>query len=403
MTKKRRRPLRGGMALVIVVAAMAVAAILGYAMLSGAALQSDVADSAAKAAQADALAESGVSLAMYYLQNPNNAPTLKNGFWPGASGITLNSATAANQSINVTITGPTGTTSQPIYSITSTGVVSSPTEPTLTRTVVASVQVNLAYQIMTAVGSNSAITILTGAQIKNTGSPPIAIETAGLLTIPLGVTVTGNVLAGSRSILGTVTGAILGGPSSSPAPTAANVNHYLTYTYQNATYNAHQLANSTLNTDPGATFDATNPAKVFYYVGNGTATSGLTVAGNVTVHGTLIVQKGTLFAQSPNNVITPTSGFPAVVADQYLQINGAGAGLTINGTVWLGQGITGHGLTATSAINITGALLTDTAALNALYLGGLKVTYDSTLSSAPALTSTGAVPQSLRMLSWSNQ
>ena len=264
-------------------------------------------------------------------------------------------------------------------------------------------QVNLAYQILTAVGSNSGITILTGASIKNISSPPIAIETAGLLTIPLGVTVTGNVLANSRSILGVVTGAILGGPSSSPAPTAANVNHYLTYTYQNATYNAHQLASATLSSDPGATADATNPAKIFYYLGNGTATSGLTITGNVTVHGTLIVQKGTLFAQGANNVVNPTSGFPAVVADQYLQINGASAGLTLNGTAWLGQGITGHGLTSTSSIKITGALLTDTAALNAAYLGGLTVTYDPTLSSAPALTSTGAVPQSLRMLSWSNQ
>ena len=60
---------RQGMALVMVITVVAVAAVMGYAMLANNTLQSRVGSNAKLGAQADSLAESGIQIAMYKLQN----------------------------------------------------------------------------------------------------------------------------------------------------------------------------------------------------------------------------------------------------------------------------------------------------------------------------------------------
>src|SRR5271156_3838177 len=71
-TAPRRR--RRGMALVLVVAVLAVAAVLGYAMLSANTLQAEISSNLMNAAGAEYVAESGVNVGMYYLQWPASAP-----------------------------------------------------------------------------------------------------------------------------------------------------------------------------------------------------------------------------------------------------------------------------------------------------------------------------------------
>ena len=67
---------RRGVALVLVVAAVALTAVFAYAMLSGAMVQSRTSGNTSRYQAADSLAESGINLAMYYLQNPTQAPSL---------------------------------------------------------------------------------------------------------------------------------------------------------------------------------------------------------------------------------------------------------------------------------------------------------------------------------------
>ena len=71
----------------MVIAVVAVASMLGYVMLAGATLQSRASSNQNKRASADYLAESGLNIAMYYLQKPENAPSLNaSGYWAGMSG-----------------------------------------------------------------------------------------------------------------------------------------------------------------------------------------------------------------------------------------------------------------------------------------------------------------------------
>src|SRR5205823_4412594 len=85
----RQRVVRG-MALLLVIAVIALAAVLGYAMLSGATLQNRAGANQVRLAGADYLAESGMNIAMYYLQNPDKAPGYPSfggvGYWTGTGG-----------------------------------------------------------------------------------------------------------------------------------------------------------------------------------------------------------------------------------------------------------------------------------------------------------------------------
>src|SRR3954470_11641193 len=71
---KRILQKRTGLALVLVIAVLAFAAVIGFAMLSSASMQAQTTLNSNLALSADALADSGVDLASYYLINPTKAP-----------------------------------------------------------------------------------------------------------------------------------------------------------------------------------------------------------------------------------------------------------------------------------------------------------------------------------------
>src|SRR5688500_14628068 len=58
---------RRGAAMLLVLSVLAVAAVLGYAMLSIASIQRQLESNARRGPEAEGLAESGVNLAIYYL------------------------------------------------------------------------------------------------------------------------------------------------------------------------------------------------------------------------------------------------------------------------------------------------------------------------------------------------
>ena len=59
-----------GFALLVVVAVVALASVLGFVMLSSATLQNRASANQGRLTSADYLAESGLNIAMYYLQYP---------------------------------------------------------------------------------------------------------------------------------------------------------------------------------------------------------------------------------------------------------------------------------------------------------------------------------------------
>src|SRR3954471_13689300 len=78
---------RTGLALVLVISVLAFAAIIGFVMLSTASMQAQTTLNSSLALTADALADSGVDLACYYLQNPVKAPKAVpvGGFYDGGT------------------------------------------------------------------------------------------------------------------------------------------------------------------------------------------------------------------------------------------------------------------------------------------------------------------------------
>jgi hypothetical protein len=108
-------PPRRGVALILVMGVILVAAVLGYAMLSHASLTQQVSANASQSAAAQGMAESGVNLAIYYLQNPEKwkeYPTAypdtekydRDGkYWTGTKGQFVDFGSPSIGSVKVTV------------------------------------------------------------------------------------------------------------------------------------------------------------------------------------------------------------------------------------------------------------------------------------------------------------
>jgi hypothetical protein len=385
-TKQRR-----GIALVLVIVAMAIVSTLGFAILSAASLQSSESESVLQSAQADELAESGVVVAMYYLQHPSNAPSLVNGVWPGATNMTITSGASGTATVAVTASG-----SQ--YAVQSTGNRTGGTMGSQSRSLAAVVNVSRTFTVNQALASNSNLTVPAGFVVTSGVSGVPAIATTGTLTVQSLAVVTGALSATTVSNQSTPA-TTQPAPTSSIVPTTAQVNHYSTYTYNGTTYSATTISGSTISaTTLGPT--ASNPAGVYL------ASSNLAVKGSVTINGTLVVQGGTLTVSGLLNTVTPKSGFPALVVDNTLQMSGIGSAMTANGVVWLGQGMSADSLhlTMASVLTVNGALLMNSAGFTMPSGGSVpytaQVTYNALTTSAAGLTSAVGTPQQVQVVSW---
>src|ERR1700722_15676170 len=147
MKHRASRKFRSGMALAAVLAVLAAVTILGLAILSNAALEAQIGRNQSQMARVDYLAESGVNLALYYLQYPGKAPagSLNTaGYWPGTTGITID--TGVTGTVNVAVTAPSANT----YQIVSQSFSGDSTP--LSRTITAVAKVNYNDAINYAVG-----------------------------------------------------------------------------------------------------------------------------------------------------------------------------------------------------------------------------------------------------------
>ncbi len=218
--RKRVKHIRDGLALVLVLAAIALAAVLGFAMLSGAALQTRTTSNAANSAAADYLGESGINIAMYYLQYPEQAPSLNgSGYWAGTGG----DLAVGSGWVNVTVTRDAS--NNYTYEIVSIGKMGNSLTQ-ITRTKQARVYVRYEYKLKYATGVNGSTNFYTNTSISGD------VLCNGDVTVQKTVTITGSCYCktGTTVALGT---APAGGYKSVPtgaigAPTNADVNMYTT-------------------------------------------------------------------------------------------------------------------------------------------------------------------------------
>jgi Tfp pilus assembly protein PilX len=371
-----------GLALLLVIIVLAVASTLGMAMLSSGSLQANISSSAIKAAQADALAESGVQIAMYYLQNPTCAPA---GFPAGS--LTTSIGAGAPGTVTVSATPVPNQTSQ--YTVTAIASAGADATATIQRSVTAVVKVNQIYQFNAAAGFNSQITIPSGMTINGNGSAAYECNAAGgtpMVTQSIGSTVEGNV--------------VIAASNSTAAPTAAQIASYASYTDVSGQSGTAQLltpgslSNTTLNSTSAA-----NPDGVFIVNGNLTLKNTVTINGSLIVNGSLTLSSGATVKVNTN--ATACDGIPALVVTGTVTMGGPGTTkLTVQGLTWLGGNITvsGGGNSADN-ITITGAMLMDQGAIQSVYKGKINVTYNSTWAAAPNLAPPNT-PVNLKIATW---
>src|SRR5688572_17227136 len=110
-----------GFALMMVVAVVAIASVLGFVMLTSASMQGRAGSNHTKMMSADYQAESGLNIAMYYLQQPGHAPSQSaDGYWGGFNAdYTLPNGMPCNVSVAVT----RDATDPWTYDVTSTAAV----------------------------------------------------------------------------------------------------------------------------------------------------------------------------------------------------------------------------------------------------------------------------------------
>jgi hypothetical protein len=378
---------RRGLALILVIGAIALGAVLGYAMLATASLQSHVTHNLCESAETDALAESGLNLAIYYLQNPYYAPQLVNGYWPGTGGpIALGSGVDGQIDVGVT-RDPINTW---LYAITSSG----------------------------RSGSGAAgLSRATSAQVylQSEFRTPYAAVFSTDVTLPVNSSITGNVFGANNVSLrspftlnGTVyaRGSTTGSPYS-PLPAQrmylpvnlAEIRDYRTYdangdgimeTALSVTADTTVAAGTTLGPTAG------NPSGVRYYGGN------LTLNSNVVVNGTLVV-KGTLTIAGTNvRVHRLQAGLPAVLVEGTLFMsNSTNTDLTVEGLCWVG-GKVDAGLFNRPRLIVQGSLLVNGSNPVFYRTPGATVTLTNVPENAyaPDLTEKGRTVLAVKVLSW---
>ena len=385
------------MALLLVVAVVAMAAVLGFALLSGATLQTRAAGNANHAAQADYLAESGINLAVHYLQHPEKAPSLNaGGYWSGTGGDLAIGSEGA-MAINVSVARDA--TDVWTYEINSTGKVGPAGERQITRTGFSRATVVSEYQLKYATAATAALTLyprttITGDVLSNNG-----------VTLKVGAQVTGNALTPLLSLdVG-----YLNPPANPPvpsntvgAPAVGDVNKYATYAYQGGTGTADTIpagVTSLPNVLAPMVPSAANTANVWVSEGN------MTLNNNVVIPGTLVV-KGNLTINGLGIVITPKAGMPGVIVTNTLQVNQPKKVATISGVVYVGVTLKSNGVPLlpadASILNINGGLLLGGAVtpITNNYNVVTNVKLDPNFSKAPDLSTTGRVPVGVNLVRW---
>jgi Tfp pilus assembly protein PilX len=383
---------RRGFSLMMVTAVIAVASVMGIAILSSSALQAEASSNQDQATRADGLAESGIAVGLYYLQNLNDStkcpmPVLAN---PGGvytkTGQGLGAAVAGTFDLTVTRVASNR------YTVSSTGKATG-AQGTVQRTLTATVEVNYFPYALTATNASTLFTSTLPAVTANGGTMVFGdVYSNGPLTV--NATVTGNIFGGNGLLGGlikAITGIVV-----TLVPTTANVNHYPSYYYNNVKYTPPTI---TLASQIPAQPTASNPAGVYICAGN------LDLTGNAKINGTVVLtSSGSLRVSGTGNQITPIAGYPALVADGDITFRASNSTLDLLGLTYIGGKVTRSSSYTGNKLNVTGGLLyggTSTISLDANI--AVQIKYDRAKASIPDLVSGGnPQPSSVTVTAWKN-
>jgi hypothetical protein len=375
-------PKKNAFALLMVLFLITITAILGVTYLASASLKRASSLNMVSLARAKYLAECGLQHAMYVCRNN------------------------PSQLVGTSAAHPTG----PYNADATTDTYAFYGTPTPTV---------LGQWTLTGVGTCGTVSQTSSVTVNRTGGTDFTnnqgLMSAGSITVPSCVNITGNLIdSGSVTNKGYVNGVIsytgtftasTGTTTKTPVKLSSasiptmNWNNYKQYKVYSTTYNAQQLANSTLQ--PGVfpnnnCITAANPAGIAYY------TIGIMYT-NFTFQGTIVIN-GDLYIDGINISITPVTGFPALVVTGNIYVVDNST-FTANGLVYAAQGMTPYIInTAVSQTTINGAFVSGTRGYNSTLLGSHQIVYSAAKCKLydPTGATSDAASASLQITSWND-
>jgi hypothetical protein len=407
-------PPRCGVALMLVMSVIIVAAVLGYAMLSHASLTQQVSANSSHSAAAQGMAESGVNLAIYYLQNPEKSTDYpatypdterydrEGKYWQGTSGQFVDFGSPSIGSVKVTVKR-TNPLIRWQYDVVALG--RSPGS-TLERTVNATVYLDSAYKFEHAAQFTNDVTLTGATKIGVSGQTVGDVYSNGGLIMRTGGFVWGRGYRRkntssptSPSLLWADAGLV---PKVVPLP--AEIRSYQTYQYPSVqTNNGPMLTGVTeMGSLLGIPVEKHGPttgnaAGIYYVPGN------LKLKAGTEIDGTLIVQ-GNVSVEGTNVWIHSRNGFPALIVTGNLTFsNLLLSQMTVDGVAYVGGRVDAGGLIPT--FNVNGALLV--AGANPIFasspLAKLNIIRDPSKVNVPDFAEVGRTPTSVKVLGWQGQ
>lgn len=337
--------------MILVLMVVASASLMGWAVVASASIGSQISSSIQTSLQRKYLAESGLELAIYYLQHPSASPvTPINGPWgnihyPGENGIRLSPMPGT---IDVTVTNVSNGT----FQIVSTGTLEG-----VSQTITAEVFLNK-YKTFTHAANFS-------------GDAKLASN----ITINGGVLALGSIVKNSASVIGDVvtgpTASSLIGQTFSDFPVSMTT--YLPYYFVDGKrYKAKKIAGSNVIVSLLDTDLVNNPYNVWYTDQN------VTFSLVTVVNGTIIASKNANLTVAGNLTVNAKANLPAVVTEGDLIISGNLRNATFNGPTYVGKKIKGNGITTGSRMVVNGVFMTPTKnSLLESFNGTVNLTYDA--------------------------
>ncbi len=361
MSKRPRPkiPRRRGMALLMVMIVLSTCVIMSYALLQAAVLESAVSREGKCSAAAEYLAESGLQIGAYFLQQPYQSPHIsEDGFWTGTGNnpYRIGDGTVAIAIARAPLLDANGATiwiGNPAvaaldfdsYDITATASI---VDGTRTVTHTATARVRVRRDVFT---SNSTLNFNGTVELSgNNLSLAVQAQAAGTVTLkpPLNLTL---LTAPSVIKQGNIALPIIYSSTPLYLPTNRTVNHYLAYEYNGRRYYGQKLNRSTL-WFAWYSSSSNNPLGVFW------TDDDLDIRGMATINGTLVVMGGNLTISGGWNSVNQSSDLPAIVCDGDIILK-RNSGITVNSRpVYVGGQIRGDGseTSGNSSLNISGAL-----------------------------------------------
>lgn len=353
-----------GIAMVLVLVVVAAVSVMAYGLLASASTGTQIASASTLRLQRQYLAESGLNLAYYYLQNPDASPVSRvygdwgNVHYPGEQNITLGQmpGTLSISVINV---------ANGVFKIESIATLQGDTHR-------ASASIKLDKYRTFDRGAHFLTNVTLGNRISISG---------GLSTL-------GNLTLGASAVTGLLTasnGPSLGGtvaPANEVSDYPISMNYYLPYYFKDGKrYTAKRLTNGFVFLTLFDTDVVNNPYNVWY------ADTNVQFFLTNTINGSLITRNGRNVTVQGDLTVTPHAGLPALVVDGNLTISGAGRTVNLNGLTYVRDQITSTTSASNNQITINGVFVSGNRTTSPMsnYKGYLNIIFNPQRATVQAM------------------